>query len=105
MLTINGEQINELRKQGLTWKEIASEANASYDTVRNRARRAKNYEPEQPPAEQFKRKENRDGSITSTLRSKRIEKILLDDEDILIAHRFDPKFWKIRQVLSNEWSM
>lgn len=111
MTHITGEQANELREQGYSWREIGEQANEPAESIRTRAKKAHNYKPDlrqagrHEPDAKVQQTFNQDGSITSSLKLRRMNDIPNKPEDFLAIHGFDSKTFRVKQVLSNTWEM
>ncbi|WP_270235281.1 metallophosphoesterase [Lacticaseibacillus suilingensis] len=95
------KQINQLRQlasNGLTKREAADQLGVTYDSLRKKARRVGVSFADPEPVEY-----DADGTQSSETIIKVVRGQQLSPDDILRAHGYDPKQWKIARATSNFW--
>ena len=124
-LRFDDNKIIEMREESYTWKEIAAYFNTTIDKlmyyVRNRSwyhevkgiRGGSRGKKETmintmsaPKVENIDKKTRlADGSISSSILKRLSDKKPFTDEELLEEHGLDPTVFRIKHVISNEWSV
>ena len=120
MSRYDDDLIVQLKKEGKTWKEIGDVFGVKGERVRAYSRNRTWYKEirdpkhmnidligdKNPKLETFHSKTTlSDGSISSSIRERLLEKKQFTEKELLELHGFSSEEFKIKTVTSNEWSM